>query len=162
MEPPPSEPADAVAIRPATPADAPALADFQLRLARESEGLELDPEVLRAGVRGVFADPARGRYWVAEAEGRVVGCLLTTYEWSDWRAGTIVWVQSVYVVPEARRRGIYRRLYERLRRDVEASPDLKGIRLYVDRTNTPAQRTYERLGMSRAHYELYEWMKGTR
>jgi ribosomal protein S18 acetylase RimI-like enzyme len=160
VKPPASDPEDAVAIRPATPGDAPTLIDFQLRLARESEGLALDPEVLRRGVLGVFEDPVRGRYWVAEAAGRMVGGLLATREWSDWRAGTVVWVQSVYVVPEARRRGIYRRLYERLRREVEASPDLKGIRLYVDKTNTPAQRAYERLGMTRDHYDLYEWLKG--
>jgi ribosomal protein S18 acetylase RimI-like enzyme len=155
----PTSPADALVVRPATPADVPVLTDFQLRLGRETESLELDPAVLREGVAGVFADPRRGRYWVAEAEGRVVGCLLTTFEWSDWRAGTVVWVQSVYVDPAARRRGVYRRLYERLRQDVEASPDLKGIRLYVDRTNAAAQRTYERLGMSREHYEMYEWLK---
>lgn len=152
--------ADAVVVRPATLVDVPAILDFQLRMARESEGLALDPRVVEIGVRGVFAEPARGRYWVAESGGQVVGCLLTTFEWSDWRAGTVVWVQSVYVVPEARRRGVYRRLYERLRRDVETSPDLKGIRLYVDKSNAPAQRTYERLGMTREHYDLYEWMKG--
>ena len=155
----PTSPADAHVDRPATPADVPVLIDFQLRLGRESESLELDAAVLREGVAGVFADPRRGRYWVAEAEERVVGCLLTTFEWSDWRAGQIVWVQSVYVDPAARRRGVYRRLYERLRQNVEASPGLKGIRLYVDRTNTAAQRTYERLGMSREHYEMYEWLK---
>ncbi len=160
MNPAASEPEDAVAIRPATPGDASALIGFQLHLARESEGLALDPEVLRRGILGVFEDPARGRYWVAEEAGRVVGCLLATREWSDWRAGTVVWVQSAYVVPEARRRGIYRQLYERLRREVEASPDLKGIRLYVDKRNTPAQRAYERLGMTREHYDLYEWLKG--
>jgi ribosomal protein S18 acetylase RimI-like enzyme len=150
----------AVAIRPATLADVPAIVEFQLRMALESEGLALDRQVVESGVRGVFAEPARGRYWVAESGGRIVGCLLTTYEWSDWRAGTVLWVQSVYVVPEARRRGVYRSLYERLRRDVEATPDLKGIRLYVDKSNAPAQRTYERLGMTREHYDLYEWMKG--
>ena len=160
MSPPASAPGDAVAVRPATVEEVPVLVGFQLALGRESEGLELDPETLRRGIRGVFEEPARGRYWVAESGGRVVASLLTTYEWSDWRAGTVVWVQSVYVVPEARRRGVYRRLYERLRREVEAAPELKGIRLYVDRTNVAAQRTYERLGMSRDHYDLYEWMKG--
>lgn len=147
-------------VRPARLDEAPTLVDFQLLMARESEGLALDPEVVRQGILGVFADPARGRYWVAEGGGRVVGCLLTTFEWSDWRAGTVVWVQSVYVVPEARRQGVYRRLYERVRGEVEASPDLRGIRLYVDRTNAAAQRAYERLGMSRDHYDLFEWMKG--
>jgi ribosomal protein S18 acetylase RimI-like enzyme len=160
MEAPPSDPAAAVAVRPATLADVETIVDFQLRMARESEGLALVPQVVEAGVRGVFADLARGCYWVAEASGRLVGCLLTTFEWSDWRAGTVVWVQSVYVAPEARRRGVYRSLYEKLQRDVEATPGLKGIRLYVDKTNAPAQRAYERLGMTREHYDLYEWMKG--
>jgi len=154
----PTEP-DAIAVRPATRDDAPTLIDFQHRMAEESEGLDLDREVLRQGVLGVFADASRGGYWVAEIAGRVVGCLLTTHEWSDWRAGTVVWVQSVYVVPEARRRGVYRRLYETLRREVEALPDLRGIRLYVDRTNTAAQSAYESLGMDGEHYRLYEWLK---
>jgi len=149
-------------VRPALPEEAPTLIDFQLRLARESEGLELAPEILARGVQAVFADPAKGRYWVALAAGntgRIAGGLLTTYEWSDWRNGTILWVQSVYVLPEERGRGVYRSLYENLKRTVEGSPDLAGIRLYVDRRNAAAQRTYERLGMTREHYHLYEWLK---
>ncbi|HZF09458.1 MAG TPA: GNAT family N-acetyltransferase [Thermoanaerobaculia bacterium] len=149
-------------VRPALPEEAPTLIDFQLRLARESEGLELAPEVLASGVHAVFADPAKGRYWVALTAGnagRIAGGLLTTYEWSDWRNGTILWVQSVYVLPEERGRGVYRSLYEILKRTVEGSPELAGIRLYVDRRNEAAQRTYERLGMTREHYHLYEWLK---
>jgi GNAT superfamily N-acetyltransferase len=149
-------------VRPALPEEAPTLIDFQLRLARESEGLELDPEVLARGIQAIFADPAKGRYWVAVAAagpGRIAGCLLTTSEWSDWRNGTILWVQSVYVLPEERGRGVYRSLYENLKRTVLDSPDLAGIRLYVDRRNETAQQAYERLGMSREHYDLYEWLK---
>lgn len=149
-------------VRPARPEEAPVLVDFQLRMARETEGLELDPEVLARGVRAVFDDPGKGRYWVAVPEhgaGRIAGCLLATPEWSDWRNGTVLWVQSVYVLPEERGRGVYRSLYESLKRQVEASPDLAGIRLYVDRRNASAQRTYERLGMTREHYDLYEWLK---
>jgi GNAT superfamily N-acetyltransferase len=122
--------------------------------------LELDPEVVARGVRAVLEDPTKGHYWVADAGGHLVGSLLTTFEWSDWRDGTVLWVQSVYVVPALRGRGIYRRLYEHLRNRVLASPDLRGIRLYVDRRNLAAQRVYERLGMSREHYEMFEWMKG--
>jgi RimJ/RimL family protein N-acetyltransferase len=146
-------------IRAAEPADAAAIAGFQLLMARETEGLELDRATLDCGVAAVFADPARGAYWVAERGGAIVGSLLTTHEWSDWRDGTVLWIQSVYVVPEERGRGVYRALYERVRRQVEESPGLKGIRLYVDRRNAAAQRVYERLGMSREHYELFEWMK---
>ncbi|HYN19762.1 MAG TPA: GNAT family N-acetyltransferase [Thermoanaerobaculia bacterium] len=146
-------------IRPARPEDAAAIVDFQIRMAIETEGLELDPSTVTRGVQAVFDDPAKGRYWVAESAGRVVGSLLTTYEWSDWRNGTVLWIQSVYVPLELRRSGVYRRLYESLRDRVLSSPDLRGIRLYVDRRNMAAQRVYERLGMSREHYEMFEWLK---
>jgi len=148
-------------IRAATPEDAPALVDFQLRMARETEELELDRATVTRGVAAVFADPGKGAYWVAGRDGRVVASLLTTYEWSDWRDGVVLWIQSVYVIPEERGRGAYRALYEHLRRRVEESPDLKGIRLYVDKRNAAAQGVYERLGMTREHYELFEWMKPT-
>ncbi|HEY7215642.1 MAG TPA: GNAT family N-acetyltransferase [Thermoanaerobaculia bacterium] len=146
-------------IRAAQREDAPAIADFQLRMARETEDLELDRETVTRGVEAVFADPAKGTYWIAERAGRIAGCLLTTYEWSDWRNGTVLWIQSLYVLPEERGRGVYRALYEHLRREVEMNPGLKGIRLYVDRRNATAQRVYERLGMTREHYDLFEWMK---
>lgn len=148
-----------LAVRAARPDDAPAILEFQLRMARETEDLELDHETVRGGVEAVFADPGKGAYWVAEREGRVVGCLLTTFEWSDWRNGVVLWIQSVYVVPEERGRGVYRALYEHLKGRVEADPGLKGIRLYVDRRNTDAQRVYERLGMTREHYDTFEWLK---
>jgi RimJ/RimL family protein N-acetyltransferase len=147
-------------IRPAEPADAATIVDFQLRMARETEELELDRGTLTRGIGAVFADPGKGAYWIAERGGRVVGGLLTTYEWSDWRDGLILWIQSVYVVPEERGRGVYRSLYERVKRQVEESPGLKGIRLYVEKRNAAAQRVYERLGMTREHYELFEWLKG--
>jgi len=151
-----------LSIRPGEPGDAATIVDFQLRMARETEDLGLDPETLSRGVGAVFADPGKGRYWIAERRGETaatVGCLLTTYEWSDWRNGVVLWIQSVYVVPEERGRGVYRALYERLRRQVDESPDLKGIRLYVEKRNAAAQRVYERLGMSREHYDLFEWLK---
>lgn len=151
---------DDLAIREARPEDAPVIVDFQIRMARSTEDLELDFDTVTRGVAAVFADPAKGTYWVAEAEGRVVGSLLTTFEWSDWRNGTVLWIQSVYVLPEWRRRGIYTKLYEHLRRQVERSPDLRGLRLYVDQRNTAAQQVYERLGMTKEHYQMYEWLKG--
>jgi ribosomal protein S18 acetylase RimI-like enzyme len=147
------------AIRAARPADAPAIIDFQLRMARETEDLELDRGTVTRGVEAVFADPSKGRYWIAERAGRIAGCLLTTYEWSDWRNGTVLWIQSLYVLPDERGRGISRALYEHLKHRVEADPDLKGLRLYVDRRNEAAQRTYARLGMNGEHYGVFEWMK---
>lgn len=149
-------------VRPARPEEAPALVEAQLAMARESEQLELDVETVRRGVAAVFGDPAKGRYWIAEesdgsGEG-FAGCLLVTPEWSDWRNGTVLWIQSVYVRPELRRRGVYRSLWETLKSRVEAEPGLKGIRLYVDRRNAVASHAYERLGMSREHYELFEWL----
>jgi GNAT superfamily N-acetyltransferase len=146
-------------IRPARPEDAAVLTDFQILMARETEGLELDRSTVERGVAAVFADPGKGEYWLAEEAGRVLACLLVTFEWSDWRNGTVLWVQSVYVLPEARGRGIYRRLYEHLKARVESAPDLRGIRLYMDKRNAAARRVYERLGMTREHYELFEWIK---
>jgi ribosomal protein S18 acetylase RimI-like enzyme len=148
-----------LAVRAASPGDAAVIVEFQLRMARETEDLELDRDTLSRGVEAVFADPRKGSYWVAERGGRIVGSLLTTFEWSDWRNGTVLWIQSVYVLPEERGRGVYRALYENLRRRVEADPGLKGIRLYVDRRNAAAQRVYERLGMTREHYDTFEWLK---
>ena len=154
-----------ITVRPARREDAAVIASFQILMARETEDLELDPATVDRGVRAVFDDPAKGSYWVAEPAGhtggddRIVASLLTTLEWSDWRAATVLWIQSLYVLPGERGRGVYRALYEHLRREVESSPALAGIRLYVDRRNTAAQRVYERLGMSREHYEMFEWLK---
>jgi ribosomal protein S18 acetylase RimI-like enzyme len=144
------------------PGDLETITDFQLRMARETEGLELDPGTVIRGVAAVLADPGKGSYWLAERDGStggIVGSLLTTFEWSDWRNGTVLWIQSVYVVPGERGRGVYRALYEHLKRRVENDPGLKGLRLYVDRRNAAAQEVYERLGMTREHYELFEWLK---
>src|SRR5215218_1312900 len=154
-----TEPLTGLQVRAGLAEDVPVLVDFQLRMARETEGLELDLDTLTRGVEAVFADPRKGAYWVAERAGRVVGGLLTTFEWSDWRNGTILWIQSVYVVPEERGHGVYRALYEHLKGRVEADPGLKGLRLYVDRRNAGAQRVYERLGMTREHYDTFEWLK---
>ena len=147
-------------VRAARPDDADRLIDFQLAMAAETEGLALDPERIARGVRAVFADPSRGSYQVAEEAGALVGMLLVTPEWSDWRAGWVLWIQSVYVVPEARGRGVFRELYAHQKRRVELDPDLCGLRLYVDRRNRAAAAVYERAGMSREHYEMFEWLKG--
>lgn len=150
-----------IEIRSALPEEAPALAAFQVAMAKETENLALPPDVVARGVAAVLADPGKGRYFVATEGEPILGALLVTPEWSDWRDGTWWWIQSVYVVPEARGRGVYRALYEHVRGLVETAPGLLGIRLYVDRGNRGAQAVYERLGMSRDHYDLFCWQKGT-
>lgn len=147
-----------VHYREAVPTDASAIIDFQLAMARETEDLELDRGILTSGVNAVFADPALGRYYIAEDEGRVIGSLMITYEWSDWRNGMVWWIQSVYVIPEFRRRGIYAGLYAHVKQIVEQST-VRGIRLYVDKRNTSAQEVYTRLGMNGEHYLVFEWMR---
>lgn len=156
---PPAAAGESPRIRRARADEADLLIEFQARLAQETEGLELDLGALGRGVRAVFDDPGLGEYWVAELDGRVAACLLVTREWSDWRDGTVLWIQSVYVLPDSRGRGLYSALYARLRRRVEAAPDLRGIRLYVEQRNQAARTAYERRGMSSNHYALYEWMK---
>ncbi|HEX8618546.1 MAG TPA: GNAT family N-acetyltransferase [Thermoanaerobaculia bacterium] len=145
--------------REATVDDAGAIVEFQLAMARETEELELDRAILSSGVAAVFADAARGRYFVAEEEGRVIASLMITYEWSDWRAGMVWWIQSVYVVPELRRRGVYAGLYNHVKTFVDADVAIRGIRLYVDERNKAAQEVYARLGMNGEHYRVFEWMK---
>jgi GNAT superfamily N-acetyltransferase len=148
-----------VSFREATPADVPAIIDFQIAMARETEELDLDRGILTRGVNALFAEPSLGRYYVAEESGRVVGSLMITYEWSDWRNGMVWWIQSVYVVPEFRRRGVYAGLYAHVRTIVEPDPSIRGIRLYVDNRNASAQLVYARLGMEGEHYRVFEWMK---
>lgn len=140
--------------------DAETIADYQVKMAMETENLKLDPEVVNLGVQAVFDFPEKGKYYVAEDNGKVVGCLLTIPEWSDWRNGTVLWIHSVYVLPDYRTQGVFKMLYQNLV-DMVNNPDnkLRGLRLYVDKTNTKAQQVYEKLGMSGEHYHLYEWLK---
>jgi ribosomal protein S18 acetylase RimI-like enzyme len=146
-------------VRPGLLFDIDVIAGFQIKMAHETENLRLDPPTVTLGVSAVFDDPAKGKYWVAELDGEVAGCLLTVPEWSDWRNGTVLWIHSVYVRPEFRGRGAYRALYQHLRTMVAESRDLRGLRLYVDRSNEVAQKVYRALGMDGEHYQLYEWMK---
>ena len=148
-----------IAYRGATRHDAAAIIEFQRAMARETEELELDAETVTRGVHGVFDDPSRGRYFVAEGGGEVVASLMITPEWSDWRNGMVWWIQSVYVVPSMRKQGVYAGLYEHVQQLVRADDSVKGIRLYVDRRNVPAQAVYARLGMNGEHYQVFEWMK---
>lgn len=146
-------------IREATSKDIPTLLDFQLKMALETENITLEISSLSMGVHRLFKDPAKGRYYVAEENGEVVGCLMTTSEWSDWRNGTILWIQSVYVPKEHRGKGVYTAMYDFIKQMVTHDPDMTGIRLYVDKTNQPAQQVYKKLGMDGEHYATFEWMK---
>lgn len=148
-----------VRVRDARREDAAAIVSFQRAMARETEGKDLDEGLVTRGVTGVFdAEDGRERGWylVAEAGGEVIASLMVTYEWSDWRAGWFWWIQSVFVVAPARGRGVYRALYEEVLRRARAQDDVAGVRLYVEVENERAQAVYERLGMRRAHYHLYE------
>lgn len=144
-----------IRVREASAADEAVLVEHNSEMARETEGIALDRDRLRQGVSALLADPSKGWYLVAEAEGRVVGQLMITREWSDWRNGWFWWIQSVRVEPAWRRRGVYRALHrecERRAREAGAC----GLRLYVERSNGGAQSTYLALGMTRSHYDLFE------
>lgn len=147
-----------VRVRPAVATDAAAIVDFNHAMARETEGRELDRATLARGVERALPDPARGRYFVAELDGQVAGCLLVTTEWSDWRDGWYWWIQSVYVAPAARGRGTYAALHNHVRTAARAAGDVVGLRLYADLHNERAQRTYRRLGMVETDYRLFEEM----
>jgi ribosomal protein S18 acetylase RimI-like enzyme len=143
-------------IRQARPPDAPVIVDFNRRLAEESEGKTLDAEILKPGVAAVLADSRKGLYFLAEADGRIVGQVGLTFEWSDWRNGWFWWIQSVYVRKEARRQGVFRALYRHIKEMARRDPEVIGLRLYVEHANESAQRTYLQLGMARTGYFVLE------
>ncbi|MBK0392302.1 GNAT family N-acetyltransferase [Ramlibacter algicola] len=143
-------------LRRGEPRDLDVITSFNRAMALETEGRRLQDERSLAGVRRLLAEPALGFYLVAERAGEVVGSLMVTYEWSDWRDGLFWWIQSVYVRPEARRQGVFRALYAHVSSLALADPGVCGLRLYVERENVRAQATYESLGMHRTHYHVYE------
>ncbi len=151
-----------ISIRNATRTDIGRIAEFQQAMAQETEGRTLDPSTIRQGITAVFDDPQKGFYIVAVTEdeygssAQVVGSLQITYEWSDWNNATHWWIQSVYVDAAWRRRGAYRTMYEHILALTKGRSDICSIRLYVERTNTIAQQTYQSLGMSHSHYDMYE------
>jgi GNAT superfamily N-acetyltransferase len=145
-------------IREALPPDEPTIAEFNRRLALESEQKVLDPRVLKLGVARALADPDRLRYWVAAVcrTDLIVGQAAISREWSDWRNGWIWWLQSVYVAEEFRGRGVFRALYDHIRLEARALADVIGLRLYVEDRNRSAQYTYQVMGMKRGGYSVYE------
>lgn len=148
--------AASLTVRPATLADAEVLVDFNCRLAAETEHKQLDRDTVSRGVRRALADPAKARYFVACLEGRPIGQVMHTWEWSDWRNGYFWWLQSVYVAPAHRGRGVFRALFEHLRALAEADPEVIGLRLYVEQENTAARQAYARLGLAPTGYLVLE------
>lgn len=147
-------------IREAQLSDAPVIVEYNLRLARETEDRELPRATLAAGVRALLEHPARGLYFVAEEAGEVIGQVMITFEWSDWRNGTFWWLQSVYVRAADRERGVFRALFEHVSRLAGQEPGVCGLRLYVERENERAKAVYARHGMANAGYEVFETVFG--
>jgi GNAT superfamily N-acetyltransferase len=143
-------------VRRATLNDAPVVIEFNCRLAEESEGKILDQATITAGVKTALSDPQRALYFVAGEDGVVLGQLMITTEWSDWRNGWMWWIQSVYVRQDARRRGVFRALYEHAHATARREADVIGLRLYVERENHAAQQTYLKLGMEWTSYLMLE------
>jgi L-amino acid N-acyltransferase YncA len=148
-----------IIIRPATRADIPVIIKFQQQLSEETEQETLDLAKLTPGVTAVFDDPNKGQYYVAEAEDKVIGCLITGYEWSDWGNAKTMWLASLYVDKDWRGQGVFKKFYSYLKNIVESGAEYRGIRLYVNKTNHTAELAYQKAGMNGQHYNLYEWMK---
>jgi ribosomal protein S18 acetylase RimI-like enzyme len=145
-------------VRKAVQEDFSAISEFQIKMAWETEHLALSPDTVMNGVKAVFDKPARGQYWIAINNNKAIASLLITYEWSDWRNTDIWWIQSVYVIPEFRRKGVFRKMYSHIKAEAEKQ-NIAGLRLYVETNNVAAQKTYEAIGMKSEHYRLYEWLK---
>ncbi len=147
--------APVIRIRRATSNDLDQIIRFNLACAYESESLRLDPSAARIGAETVIADPTCGHYYLAENEHQAVGQCLVTREWSDWRGAWVWWLQSVYVLPAARRSGIFAELFHHVR-NAARSGGAASLRLYVDQDNKGAIQTYRKMGMTQSHYRLYE------
>lgn len=148
-----------VRIRLALEEDKKTIAQFQEAMAQETEGIKLDMLVLINGVTAVFRDPAKGKYLVAEDGKQIVGSMLLTPEWSDWRDKWVLWIQSVYVLPEFRRNKIFSLMFEFTKQIAESDEEVAGMRLYVDNSNEKAIKVYKAIGMDGDHYRVFEWMK---
>ena len=145
-----------IKIRTAVISDLDALVNFNQSMAKETENKELDNKVLQSGVGALIDDPTKGFYLVAEQDSQVVGSLMVTNEWSDWRNAVFWWVQSVYILPQFRRKGIYAKLYEEVKSLAKQDGNVCGWRLYVEKVNIIAQQTYKALGMDESHYLMFE------
>ncbi len=136
------------------------IAKFQVAMAQETEGLDLDLDIVLKGVDSVFDDPNKGRYFIALNDKReCIASLLTVNEWSDWRCKNVLWIHSVFVIEEMRGKKIFKEMYQYLQEHVRNDENLAGLRLYVDKRNINAQEVYKKIGMTKEHYDLFEWLE---
>ena len=147
---------DRISIRKAAADDAEPIAEFNIAMAMETEQKKLERDRIEPGVKALFDHPEYGFYLVAESGDEIIGSLMVTKEWSDWRNGLFWWIQSVYVIPEFRRKGVYRAMYEKVKQLADQAENVCGFRLYVEKENTIAQQTYLSLGMEETHYKMFE------
>jgi len=145
-----------IRIRTARSGDVEQIAELNAAMAWETERTQLCLDTLTRGVQAVLDNPAHGFYAVAENDGQVVGCLMVTFEWSDWRCGQFWWIQSLYIRPPFRKQGVFRRLHEFVEAQARRRPEVCGIRLYVEHSNHTAQHVYEHIGMRLLPYRMYE------
>ncbi len=145
-----------IKIRPAKPGDAPTIAEFNRRLASETEELTLDAARVQAGVKALLSDSSKGIYYVAEIAGKLAGQLMITYEWSDWRNGNLWWIQSVFVDEKFRGAGVFKALFNHVRTLAEKEGNVPNLRLYVEEHNTRARQAYNKLGFKKTYYEVFE------
>lgn len=145
-----------ITTRYAKVSDVDSIADYNIAMAFETEGIALDLNRVQCGVRAILDDPSKGFYVVADIKSRVVGQMMVTFEWSDWRNGVFWWIQSVYVHPDHRRLSIFTHLYRHVKQSAKKADDVCGLRLYVERENTIAQSTYQYLRMTETAYKIYE------
>ena len=148
-----------IKIRKASINDLKTLINFQIEMAVETENFKLNNENVKRGVKAVFNNSSKGEYYIAEEKNKIIGSFLITPEWSDWKNGTILWIQSVFVIPEYRKKGVFKKMYIHMKRIVDNSEKYLGLRLYVNKKNIVAQKTYEKIGMDNKRYKIYEWIK---
>ena len=146
-------------IRKGRLSDIETIVDFQQKMAKETERLILKKQTVTKGVRAVFRDKRKGTYYIVEDEGEAAGMLMTIPEWSDWRNSTVLWIHSLYIRPQYRGKGAFKKMYQFLKKRVQRSNSLSGLRLYVEKENISARRVYEKLEMTKDHYLMYEWLK---
>ncbi len=148
-----------IKIIPASPEHISFIADCQAAMAKETENYDLPLDVLQKGVSHIFQKPEKGFYLIAEADSELVACMLVLYEWSDWRNGEVLWIHSLFVKKEFRRRKIFSQFYDFLQKKVLENEHFRGIRLYAEKNNEIAHAAYRKVGMSNEHYEMFEWLK---
>ena len=148
-----------IQIRKASISDIDKITEFQIAMAFETENMFLDNKTVSEGVKKIIENPQIGSYYIAQINNETLGCLLTLYEWSDWRNAFVIWIHSVYVDPHHRGEGVFKYLYGYLKNIVNDDINYVGLRLYVEKKNIKAQKVYEKSGMNKHHYELYEWLK---